>query len=407
MPDAITIIGSVVGVGGLILAVIVAIDCQGMQHTVRRKQYADSFHWSQIEKDAFLGCSPCIEKRQSHIHFHNPGASGCWQWTLLGFFDTQVREQSKVARKQLPLALYNKHLYLETDSETLLAFLLLVSPVKSNLHHWLQADRRKDNLSVYHLSADVSLVKDGRDLTKPEVNALLKGYPPWYRAKLKTVYDTIVDHPLRPLNENGNPDSTGLGRGGWVVALGFTKMVMNLGVKVHPRAFFYVTPTPMRPDISVNRTIFSDGTEWVEKVLEEILRPNFGDVKAVVEASENIGQMNEMGGQNIRQYTEEPCMNLFHQVTEYTGDVLDHKELEFGMSIFNLCRRLTEDERSRLRRNEKLLLALCKAAEIGVGAVHHYVQYWLHEQELAVKELQDIKGSIWLRDCFQVKKTGW
>jgi hypothetical protein len=92
-----------------------------------------------------------------------------------------------------------------------------------------------------------------RNLTKAEVEMLLKGYPPWYRETIPTEYGFNIWSPIH--------SEVDLRRGGWVLAIGMSK----------------IEPMPIYVDPGSERITrpYVQATNRVLQVLRETFLPSF------------------------------------------------------------------------------------------------------------------------------------
>ena len=126
----------------------------------------------------------------------------CWERTIGQVFNCTWKSPSRrvlYTRKPEGLAFGNQ--FLCTDIDTILAFIFCTAePGHGGLHgdqYYTPSIEIHDHcgIPVAHLAGNLS--SDCVDLTKHEIQMMLRGYPPFYREKVILKHGPFLPHPIR------------------------------------------------------------------------------------------------------------------------------------------------------------------------------------------------------------------
>ena len=142
-------------------------------------------------------------------HLGALGSKQSWDYTIGSFF-TVIRRGNFV-RKPAQLGLFTT--YARTDKKTLRVLLSLLGHPDIQL-----VFKNFDGITTAYIGVphDTRLWAHRLDATKEEMNLLLLGYPPWYKHSLPLSHNRSVPHPIK--------NASDILRGGWIIAVGFSKV---------------------------------------------------------------------------------------------------------------------------------------------------------------------------------------
>jgi len=180
------------------------------------------FLWGDVHDGLLHLCDPrgCSHDRDGASKLHN--ARTCWDQTLgqifnrtWYFINADENAPKNMTKKPDQLPLHDE--YIQTDIQTLKAFLLLTTGVCRScetvdvvtlLH--IQLCR---GLITIHLPSSGSMPIN-KQLTKFEVDRILEGYPPFFREHFVTTGGHTLPFPITETNH--------IQRGAWVLSVGMT-----------------------------------------------------------------------------------------------------------------------------------------------------------------------------------------
>jgi hypothetical protein len=180
------------------------------------------FLWGDVQEGLLHLCDPrgCshVNVRSTRLH----SATGCWDQTLGQIFnrawcfmnaDSDVAKYT--AKKPHQLALNED--YIQTDIQTLKAFLLLTTDVCRGCETedavTLLEIQRSRGLVTLHLPTSGPMPTNTQ-LTKFEIDRIIEGYPPFYREQFETTGGVMLPFPTK---HSGHME-----RGAWVLSVGMT-----------------------------------------------------------------------------------------------------------------------------------------------------------------------------------------
>lgn len=129
---------------------------------------------------------------------------------------TAAAGREKRARKPAQLDIDRK--YIRTDRSTLRAYALLCHPlgIEDNLGEVIAFENVGGVLTAHlHAGDDTMHIScDILPLPKMEVECILRGYPPFYRSRIRLPWGEYVNSPIRSKDD--------ITRGGWIVGVGIS-----------------------------------------------------------------------------------------------------------------------------------------------------------------------------------------
>lgn len=348
--------------------------------------------WNDIPDGPLHLCRPnCLHGYATH----HPSTS-CWKDVFCKIFNVRQRRFLVPKPNGLPL----DRDFLCVDREMLLAFIFCsftlewtsvdvnfsrLSMFYSNQRAKISPHRdRKSHKLLLHLKGGLNL-----NLTKGEVDCLMKGYPPFYR---ETIYCGIyqIASPIR------NRDD--VARGGWVIGVGLSGG-HSLGFeKLQPTAVYWdnVEYCNHRTGTVRRGGVFWRSFDRVLDILENNINkifPTDADVQAVMDAIAYMIRTESQSG-------VEACFNESKIPSEATIASLNRSECILAMNIFNRSPNIPENELLALKAEiEPILRPMTAAAYFGVRHCIAYLKNSGRELNRILPQLLMDEELIYLEGC--------
>jgi hypothetical protein len=346
----------------------------------------------------------CAVHDCDHTLSHKAESVKCWEGQLPVVYSRGWQSQSKRnAENYLPETLHEKGEFLEIDFRVLLGFIISTIGCSENVRlvhsgfsvyrgsgqfefdvRGLQRIQLKfhENYVVAHVQGlrcrpwSPTGDKSVRPWTKAEIENLLKGYPPFYSARI-TLHDgqTKVDFPIYSQDD--------IHKGGWVLAV-------QLGKITNPLPLYFESQPATEE--SHRKPTFQKATEWVRDMLREPFIRSFTDDHNVIAASKALDALCS-GQRYISSFLE--GSDLSEEASHSLGEADSVKAME----IFTRPTLMTVLEREQLKKDaQAILVPMLSAAVFGVREVLRFEKECVDFTSKLPPALRP-SSRIFLRDC--------
>ena len=221
--------------------------------------------WSDIQEGLLHHCDPRNCSQTNHQSTKPHDTVNCWVDTLGRVFnrtwyfmnsDSNVTKYITKKPNGLPLGKE----YIQTDIQTLKAFLLLTADVCHSCETvdavgLLEIQRRRGLITIHlPLSGPMPV---NTQLTKVEINRIIEGYPPFCREKFTTTGGITLLFPTTKTDH--------IGQGGWILSVG-----MSVTIGPTPSLHNMQRVTHERPDAYWRGTLVLTAFHMIGRTLAQL-----------------------------------------------------------------------------------------------------------------------------------------
>jgi hypothetical protein len=355
----------------------------------RRQRKVIQLKWEDIPDGRIHQCSS-IPTSQNCQHDRPHGQqTQCWEEEssiAITFNCAWAQSKSRPCQVNAPDRLPTVPL-LCTDVKTVMAFILCTaqgprsswSSTRSNHQNYGGTKIDCEVWKGIHLCHIQGHVQSNRRLRKSELEAILDGYPPWYRETFVTRGRITLPFPI-----NSESD---VARGGWSIALGLADERID---DQAPLPFYRCANEPEAQGFRRNGVIYRVAIERCLAHIQRNILPHFPtdiNVKAAITMLEYLIAERTVSGIPI---PGEFSVGWSASNPRY----LTASECRFLMQNFNDFRPLDDAERTTLR---AMLLPAMAVTVFGAVNVVEYLKVG-HELKLPLN-FNDWSQEVYLRDC--------
>lgn len=345
----------------------------------------EALGWDNIANGPLHRCKPSPNDCR---HFDVPDSQQSWDCTIGSFFTYMQRGTFVTKPRQLDLSTT----YVRTDKKTLRVLLSLLG------HEGIKIEFQDvDGITTAHIQgSEHSFPRRqpplGLDVTKREMELILRGYPPWYRDPLPLPDNRNVLHPIKEAGD--------VSKGGWVVALGFSRT--NAATLDFLK---YVEPVSTRSVYSREWVAVNAALDRVVYCFNKLNQafPEDTDVKKGKNLMESVspirlgpplsGLFLEFENSGLGPEDSDWFDSAGRPTIDFTQGMTE-SQITTAMEVFNRSRQLTDDEINTLR---PVLHNVVLAAAAGVYNVAEQFYCYSREEEHWPRPKLEGDGPVYLR----------
>lgn len=285
--DSVSAIASVVAAAAAVF--IIPAGYRGLMTWHRRPKECECFGWDDIQPgEAMHHCAGFCCHSYFKGSMHRAKSARCWENQLMTTFSRSwqrlMQRSSGLSKAPQPTILAPKKSYIQTDAQTIRAFILCshgttdVTEFSTTAIAWGPGGHRhstttvlirtlksadSENIIVAHIKGTMMI-----NLTKEDVNGITSGYPPWYRHSMTLLGSPAgrkVPSPIRTYSD--------VYRAGWLIGLAISS---DLPLAAAPRSKLFADRPVQRLLDIVNSKIYPafpcENVRTVAKAVAEMIQ---------------------------------------------------------------------------------------------------------------------------------------